>query len=71
MSPIDSRIARNIRLAHVKQLAQFQPPPPQRIPRETPPPDHLDSVIDWITANPGALKAAQDTRKYLNLDHAC
>ncbi|KAI0666297.1 hypothetical protein C8Q78DRAFT_984796 [Trametes maxima] len=62
MPPLPFRLSRDIRLLHVKQLSQLEIPPPQDIPRELPPPYVLTDTLDWVHANPKALKAAQETQ---------
>ncbi|THH30609.1 hypothetical protein EUX98_g3569 [Antrodiella citrinella] len=62
MARLSGELVRSIKLAHARQLAGQEIPPAQHIPEEVPPPDMLKSAIDWIKANPGALKAAQNTQ---------
>jgi hypothetical protein len=62
MPPLSSRAQFTIRHAHARQLAQMQIPNANDISSEIPPLGFLESTIDWIKANSGALKAAQETR---------
>ncbi|THH20919.1 hypothetical protein EUX98_g8494 [Antrodiella citrinella] len=62
MPPLSLGVARSIRLAHAKQLARMQVPQLKDMPEEVPPPNILGDTLDWIQANPGALKAAQDSQ---------
>ena len=57
-------LKRNIHLAHAKQLAKLQLPSERDTRREDPPSDLLTKIIGWITDNPGAIQAAQDSREY-------
>ena len=66
MPPLSASLSRQIRRTHVNQLAQMQISPPDDIARTSPPQILLRDTLDWIKANPGALKAAQDTRLSLH-----
>ncbi|RPD56480.1 alpha/beta-hydrolase [Lentinus tigrinus ALCF2SS1-7] len=55
-------LKRNIHLSHAKQLAQLQLPTEHDIRREEPSSELLQTITKWITDNPGAIKAAQDSR---------
>ncbi|RPD79629.1 hypothetical protein L226DRAFT_255050 [Lentinus tigrinus ALCF2SS1-7] len=62
MPPLSRAVIRGIHLSHARQLAQFSLPPSRHAPEENPPPNLLADTIDWITANPAALQAAQATQ---------
>ena len=67
MPPLSTRLVHDIRSAHLKQLAQLQPPPPGKDPKKAPTdvPDLLPMLLGWVQANPSAILAAYNSRKIL------
>ena len=65
MPPLSSQLLHDIRLAHLKQLAQLQLPQEGRkkSPTDAPDPSVLPMILRWIEENPGAIAAAQNTRE--------
>lgn len=64
MSKVPQPLLRDIRLAHLKQLAQLEVPPPRKAPTDDVPPEVvMEHILSWIQDNPFALQAARDMRK--------
>ncbi|KAH9891031.1 Alpha/Beta hydrolase protein [Cubamyces lactineus] len=61
MSKVPQPLLRDIRLAHLKQLAQLEVPPPRKAPTDDVPPEVvMENILSWIQDNPSALQAARD-----------
>ena len=62
LPPID---VRDIRVAHLEQLAQLELPLPRKAPTDDVPPEVvMEHILEWIKENPASLQAARDMRGF-------